>query len=240
MTAPAPNADDAFAHCRALVAEADEDFHLSIPYAPVRMRAWLAALFGFAIELRRVPAMVREAPLGEIRLQWHREALGEIVAGKSPRAHPVIALLAASGLVPAARARLETMIDARARLFYEPAFKSVDDLRAFLRGAEAPIAMLALGEGDPRLLEAAQGLGEAHALARLAPAFAPALAREAASAALDLYRRHARALGGLSSEALGAVAWLALTPGHAARPDGRAWPLMKRLTLLRAVAAGRL
>lgn len=226
-------------YCVGLIAGADEDFRLSLNYAPAGDRSRLAALFAFLIELRRIPASVSEAPLGEIRLQWHREALDEIVAGQRPRAHPVIEALAASGAVPPAHATLERMIDARARMLYEPQFKSVDDLRSFLRDAEAPMAVLALGDATAPAAAAAQVLGEAHALARLAPALAPGLAKEAAGAALDLRAQHAPALAGLAAGAFGRVAYLALTRGHAARPAGEAWPVMKRIALVAAVAAGQ-
>ncbi len=222
-----------------LVAAADEDFRLSLNYAAPADRARLAALFAFLIELRRIPSSVSEAALGEIRLQWHREALDEIVAGKRPRAHPVVAALAASVDVAAARPTLETMIDARARLLYAPAFATLSDLRQFLAAAEAPLAVIALGDQGDAPGAAALGLAEAHALARLAPVFAPALAAEAAAAALDLRAQHAPMLAGLSPEAFGRIAFLALTRGHAARPDGAAWPVMKRLALVRAVARGR-
>lgn len=239
MTAPQPHAAEPADYCRSLIAGADEDFHLSINYAPPGTRVRLAALFAFLIELRRIPASVSEAPLGEIRLQWHREALDEIAAGHQPRAHPVIAALASSGAVPAARVELETMIDARARLLYEPAFNSLDDLRTFVEDAEAPIASLALGDAAPEVKAAARALGHAHALARLTPALAPAFAKEAAAAALDLRARHAAMFREMPAETFGCVAFLALTRGHAARTRGEAWPVMKRVALFRAVAAGR-
>lgn len=226
-------------YCIGLIGEADEDLRLSLNYAPTADRPRLAALFAFLIELRRVPPSVSAAPLGEIRLQWHRDALNEIAAGAPPRAHPVIEALAASGAVPPARAALEGMIDARARLLYEPHFASLADLREFLRGAEAPLAALALGGADASLAAAAQALGEAHALARLAPALAPALAKEAADAARDLRAKHTPSLAGLSPDAFARIAYLALTRGHAARPGGEAWPVLKRIALFRAVAAGR-
>ena len=239
MTQPAA-ADDPVAHCRAAIAAADEDLSLSLNYAAPADRARLAALFAFAVELRRIPASVSEAPLGEIRLQWHREALDEIAAGKQPRAHPVIAALAASGAVAGARGLLETMIDARARLLYEPTFTSLDDLQRFLADAEAPLAELALGVARAEECAAARALGEAHALARLAPTFAPDFAKDAARTALDLHATHAPALAALSPPAFGRIAYLALTRGHAARPQGEEWPVMKRLALVRAVASGRL
>lgn len=239
MTPPDAAVDPA-AYCRAAVASADEDLSLSLNYAAPADRPRLAALFAFAVELRRIPASVREAPLGEIRLQWHREALDAIVAGERPRAHPVIAALAVSGAVAGARGLLETMIDARARLLYEPQFTALDHLRRFLADAEAPLAELALGESRGEDRASVRALGEAHALARLAPSFAPALANAAARLALDLHAAHAPALAGLTPPAFGRIAYLALTRGHAARPQGGEWPVMKRLALVRAVARGRL
>lgn len=236
---PPDAAVDPVAYCRSLVAAADEDLTLSLNYAAPADRPRLAALFAFAVELRRIPSTVSEAPLGEIRLQWHRDALDEIASGKRPRAHPVIGALAASGVVQAARGLLETMIDARARLLYEPGFRTLDDLRSFLDGAEAPLAELALGEAGHGERAAARALGTSHALARLAPSFAPDLAAEAAQLALDMRRQHAPTLAGLSAEAFGRIAWLALIRGHAARPGGGEWRVLKRLALVRAVATGR-
>ncbi|MFN0023743.1 MAG: squalene/phytoene synthase family protein [Parvularculaceae bacterium] len=225
------------AYCTSLIAQADEDLHLSLRYAAPADRPRLAALFAFQIELRRIPASVSEPALGEIRLQWHREALAEIVAGKLPRAHPVILALAATGLTASDACALEALIDARARLFYARTFTTLDDLGEFLAGAEAPLAGLALG--DAGLSAAAHGLGQAHALARLAPSFAPSLAPGAAALALTLRAEHGPALSRLSPEAFGRIAYLALVRGHAVRPGGTAWPLVKRLALLAATASGR-
>jgi phytoene synthase len=236
---PPHAADNPAAYCRATITAADEDLSLSLNYAAPADRARLAAIFAFAVELRRIPSSVSEAPLGEIRLQWHREALDEIVAGKRPRAHPMIAALAATDAVKGARALFETMIDARARLLYEPQFTELDDLRGFLAAAEAPLAELALSGAHETQRANVRALGEAHALARLAPSFAPDLAADAARAALDLHTKHAPALAGLSPEAFGRIAFLALTRGHAKRADGAAWPVMKRLVIAQAVARGR-
>ncbi|MFN3958701.1 MAG: squalene/phytoene synthase family protein [Parvularculaceae bacterium] len=238
MTLPDAAADPV-AYCRAEVAAADEDLSLSLNYAPAADRPRLAALFALLVELRRIPAAVSEAPLGEIRLQWHREALDEIASGRRPRAHPVVMALAAAGAVPAWRATLEKMIDARARLLYEPRFATLDELSGFLAAAEAPVAALALGDADADQKEAARALGLAHALARLSPALTPALAGEAARAALDLRARAAPMLAALPGAAFGRIAYLALVRGHAARPGGERWPVLKRLALFRAVAAGR-
>lgn len=231
---------DCIDYCRKLVASNDEDFWLSLAYANASERAELAALFAFLIELRRVPSLVSEPPLGEIRLQWWREALDEIVAGKTPRAHPVVEALAASGAVSTvSHADMEEMIDARARLLYERDFPALEDLRAFLRGAEAPIAALAAGVERGLDREASKSLGEAYALARFAPGLAPGLSERAASQGRRLFLDRAHALRRLPPSLAGRIAFLALTRGHAARRNGRPWPVVKRLTLFAAVLTGR-
>lgn len=227
-------------YCRRAVAEGDEDYSLSLNYAIEADRARLAALYAFQIELRRIPAIVSEPPLGEIRLQWWREALDEIAAGAPARAHPVVSLLAASGAVGGEmRDVAEGLIDARARLLYEPRFASLDDLREFLRGAEAPLARLALGASAACPAMAAASLAEAYALARFAPQLAPALANEASAAAAHLRAQTASGIIQLSPADAGRLAPLSLTRGYAARADGRRWPVMKRLAMFRAVLTGR-
>lgn len=212
---------------------------MSRRYAAEADRARLAALFAFQVELRRIPSLVSEPPLGEIRLQWWREALDELAAGKTARAHPVVRSLATTGAIGAASHDLaERLIDARARLLYEPQFSSLEGLREFLRGAEAPLATLALGGGAAISNDAAMTLGEAYALARFAPTLAPKLASEAVAAALKLHEEAAASLS-LSARDAGRVAFLALTRGYAARPDGRLWPLVKRIAIFRAMLTGR-
>lgn len=224
-------------YCRNLVETADEDFHLSLPYASVGDRARLTAIFAFHIELRRIPHAVSEPPLGEIRLQWWRDAITGISAGRSANAHPVIEALRMSGAADEAfRAVADGLIDARARLLYEPTFSSLGDLKEFLAAAEAPIATLAYGAGADVAVEKA---GLAYALARFAPILSPALAADAGAAAADAFASCSRSLSRFSAAEAGRVAFLAFTPGYAVRWDGRRWPLGKRLALFRAMLTGR-
>lgn len=236
MTPPKDQSSADRAYCRTLLAREDEDLFLSLGYAPAADRRLIAALFAFVVEIRRIPPLVSEPALGEIRLQWWREALDEIRGGSTPRAHPVVGELAASAApTSAAHATMERLIDARARLLYAPHFSTLDDLAAFLAEAEAPLAALAAGEESDALAAA----GSAYALARFAPALAPALAEAAAAESRRLYEGARPALDALSAALQGRAAFLALTPAYSARPDGRAFPLVRRLTLFRAILTGR-
>lgn len=232
--------DEQLDYCRTLLVADDEDLALSLNYARAVDQRRLAALFALQIEIRRIPRAVSEPPLGEIRLQWWREALDEIMAGKTPRAHPVVLALAHSNAVSASmRAGAERLIDGRARLLYETSFSSVEDFEGFVRDAEAPLAAMAFG--DDAALDAAmlEELGAAYALARFAPADGSALATEAAARARAIFDPHKAALNRLSAEAAGRVAFLALTHGHAARPDRRPFPVAKRLALFKMMLTGR-
>src|SRR4029453_13461860 len=64
-----------FAHCEALVREADPDRYWASLFSPAEKRPHLCALYAFNFEIARVRESVREALVGEIRLQWWRDAL---------------------------------------------------------------------------------------------------------------------------------------------------------------------
>lgn len=64
---------------RDLVRSQDRDRYLAALLAPAGVRDALLAVYAFNIELSRVAEVVREPHLGEIRLQWWRDA---VAAGK--------------------------------------------------------------------------------------------------------------------------------------------------------------
>jgi phytoene synthase len=95
--------------------KADYDRFLAIQLAPPALRPLLYAVTVFNHELACIAETVSEPMLGAIRLAWWREALEEIVGGKSPRNHPVILALAkVFAHEPAVFTHLFTMIGARA------------------------------------------------------------------------------------------------------------------------------
>ena len=59
------------------------DRYLAALLAPRKARADLIALAAFVGEIARIPALVSEPMMGEIRLQWWREALDTLRAGGS-------------------------------------------------------------------------------------------------------------------------------------------------------------
>ncbi|WP_233252511.1 squalene/phytoene synthase family protein [Maritimibacter sp. 55A14] len=83
-----------FDACAELVERGDPDRFLSVMTAPPARRGALMALYAFNIEVSRAPWVTAEPMIAEMRLQWWHDALEEIAAGASPRAHEVVTPLA--------------------------------------------------------------------------------------------------------------------------------------------------
>jgi NADH dehydrogenase [ubiquinone] 1 alpha subcomplex assembly factor 6 len=104
---------EALSYCAREVRRADYDRFLTVLFAPPVARERLFALYAFNQEIAKVRETVSEPMLGQIRLQWWREAIDGIYAGK-PRKHAVVeALTAAVAEAKPARGGFETLIDAR-------------------------------------------------------------------------------------------------------------------------------
>jgi phytoene synthase len=100
-------------HCAAHVREHDPDRYLATLFAPGTAREALFILYAFDHEIGRVRRVVSDPLAGLVRLQWWRDALEGLAAGRPP-AHPVVEALHArwARLAPL-RSRLEAVIDAR-------------------------------------------------------------------------------------------------------------------------------
>ncbi len=79
--------------CADLTQRHDHDRYLTALYAPEDTRQGLFALYAFNYEISKIRQTVSEPMLGEIRLQWWREAIDGIFQG-APRSHEVIQPLA--------------------------------------------------------------------------------------------------------------------------------------------------
>ena len=235
MDEPAKDAQD---YCSTLVRRADEDRWLAARYAPRETRRRLIALSAMQCEIRRVPSAVSEPPLGEIRLQWWRDALAEIRAGRPARAHPVVEEIAATGLAAAAvAAHLDVAIDAASRPLYGEGFETLEDLRGWLANSDGAFdaAAARLLGGDQAVVDAATAAGAAFAMAREGRRLAPNLAMRIETAPAAFYREAAAALRAAPDACAPALLHLSLTPLYAATDD-RPFPLRKRMKLFTAMA----
>jgi phytoene synthase len=157
--------DDA-AHCFELVRAEDKDRWLAALLAPEERRSHLLALYAFNIELARIRDMVSEPRLGELRLQWWRDALDGIFAAETPD-HPVARALAAAiviGDLP--KHALVNMVEARAFDLYDDAMPDMNGLEDYL--GETAAMLIQLGA---RILAGDDALGAAEAAGYAGVAF---------------------------------------------------------------------
>jgi len=228
-------------YCSELVRKHDEDRWLAAGYAQEGQARPLRALHAFHIELKNIPAAVSEPPLGEIRLQWQRDALQEIRDGRRPRAHPVIEEIAVAGLAgDKFQNAVERAIDAAARPLYGEGFSDIEDLTSWLTEAEATFDGLAvrLMGGDDALADAAIKAGTAYALAREGKSLAPALADEIRARVDSILSDATAALQKAPSATAPALAHLSLARSYLKR-EHAPFPIAKRLRLFACVAFGR-
>ncbi|HWE75914.1 MAG TPA: squalene/phytoene synthase family protein [Stellaceae bacterium] len=149
----------------------DRDRYQTALFAPADRRDALFALYAFNYEVARIREYVREPMLGLIRLQWWRDALDEIYAGKQPRRHEVATPLAAAIVTHRlSKAHFTTLLDARAHDMEDAPPQSMAALEEYVdrtSGALNLLALEVLGIGDARAAEAARAAGTAYALAGL-------------------------------------------------------------------------
>jgi phytoene synthase len=149
----------------------EPDRYLAALLAPPPVRPGLLALAAFASELARVPtATIREPAMGQIRLQWWREALQK-EASSVRTGHPVAdAVRQAIGRHGLSRSALIDVIDARALVMQGETPLDDAALEAYLANTEGVIfhqGALILGAGPGRSLDTAvTASAQAYGLAR--------------------------------------------------------------------------
>ena len=94
---------------------ADRDRYLCALAAPAQLRPDLVTLYAFNAELAGIADKVSETMLGLIRLQWWRDALGDVAAGRDHRHHLVQDLAGVVKRRGLSLDLLNTLIDARER-----------------------------------------------------------------------------------------------------------------------------
>lgn len=192
----------------------------------------LIGLYAFHYEIARVAEAVSDPTLGEIRLQWWREAIEEIGAAKKVRAHD-----AAQALERAIKAKdaypldlLIELIDARERDLDQAPFTSIEDLNAYTERTAGKLVLaaahlLARGAIAPDHQKGLLSAGRAWGLAGLAreaaiakqfnakprlPISSPA--EDIAAASRAAYKEAREILKRAPAEILPAYAYAALIP----------------------------
>ncbi|MEM9426674.1 MAG: squalene/phytoene synthase family protein [Pseudomonadota bacterium] len=153
--------------CADIVAKGDPDRFRAAMAAPVAARKMLFPLYAFNVEVARAPWVGSEPMIGEMRLQWWRDALEEIGAGGAVRKHEVTTPLA-EVLDPVAAALLDKSVAARRWDLYKDPFEDNGHLVAYLEntgGALMWVAARALGAPEAAR-DGVRAYGTATALVR--------------------------------------------------------------------------
>ena len=134
---------EALAEAQTLLRRHDAERWRTTLFAPAAERPRLVALYAFNVEIARVRETVSEAILGQIRLQWWREALAEIASGGVVRRHPIVQAIAAAKFDPA---HLTRLVDARERDLDDAPFANLGELEAYAEATSGELAVAAAGE----------------------------------------------------------------------------------------------
>ncbi len=158
---------DAFAGVEETVRTHDRDRYLADLFIPEERRKHVLALHAFNAEVARVRDAVSEPAVGEIRLQWWRDALtGD--DGGHPVARALKETIAAFQLPVAA---LEQLIDARVFDLYDDPMPTLNDLEGYAGETSSSLiqlaAILLAGGRDVGTAEAAGHAGVAYAITGL-------------------------------------------------------------------------
>jgi phytoene synthase len=167
--------DDSSAYLLAEAKRRDPDRYLCALFAPADRRDDLLTLLLFNDELARIPAAVTQSMTGLIRLQWWRDAVDELLTGRSPRRHPVVEAL--QPLLAAGRAAPNTLyalIDAREPALEQPTV-GLNWLEGYAQATSGELSRAwytALGGHSSSQAHGAMAIGTAYGLLGLGDALA--------------------------------------------------------------------
>ena len=171
----------AYAACESLVRERDRDRWLACLFVPASVRANVLALYAFNAEIARVPEIVSQPTLGEIRLQWWVEVIEGERRGEGS-GHPVaMALIDTMERFHLPPAALTGLIEARRFDLYSDPMPSLNDLEGYLGESVSALFRLAsiiIANGqDPGGAQAAGHAGVAYGLVEILGAMGEHAAR---------------------------------------------------------------
>lgn len=157
--------DADIAACAEIVRKGDPDRFLATMAARPEARDILFPLYAFNVEVARAPWVTQEAMIGEMRLQWWRDALEEIREGRSIRRHEVVSALA-DWLDPEGAECLDRLVAARRWDLYRDPFEDAADFRRHIEetsGGLMWVAARALGDAEESVVrDFAYGVGVAN------------------------------------------------------------------------------
>lgn len=200
----------------------DPDRYRAAMLADGEAQSRLLLIYGFHSELAKIPELVSETMIGEIRYQWWRDAVEEIYSGKPVRKHeitsPLAVLIQETGLP---RFWLDRLIDGRARDLDPTPFKDMSAARDYARATSGVLAQIGCFVLNPDFNnDAALLAGEAWGITGLARAYryyySGMLSQlefsQMLTAADESYQQAAADLGRLPAGVMPALAYMSTIP----------------------------
>ena len=159
--------------CADIVAKGDPERFAAAMAGPVAARRVLFPIYAFNVEVARAPWVASEPMIGEMRLQWWRDALDEIGAGGAVRAHEVTTPLGGV-LDPEAANALDGIVSARRWDLYRDPFEDAAHFNSYISSGGVLMSVAARLLDPATDISVPAALGRAAALARFLAAV-PAL-----------------------------------------------------------------
>ncbi len=158
-------------YCAEQVRQHDPDRFVMALFAPAGRREALFALYAFNLELAKAREVVSEPMMGRIRLQWWRDGLDGIAAGKPPGHRVAEALAAAVTAYGLPVTEMGRMIDTREADMEDAPHGDMAALLAYADGTTGSLGALAAavlgGAPDNATADAVRQAGVAHSLTGL-------------------------------------------------------------------------
>jgi phytoene synthase len=131
---------DAYEHAAGIVRQRDPDRFIADLFAPEPARKHLFALHAFDAEIARIRFVVTEPALGEIRLQWWRDAIVNNEGGGNPLAEALLETIATFGLP---RAAFEALLTAHIFDLYNDPMPTMADFEGYAGETASAMVQLA-------------------------------------------------------------------------------------------------
>ncbi|KAH6912698.1 isoprenoid synthase domain-containing protein [Coprinopsis sp. MPI-PUGE-AT-0042] len=158
------------AYCKDLVRKHDYESFLVSPFYPKAKQDAYFAIKAFAVELATIQDHVSNPMIGKMRMQFWKDAVKDISAGRSPK-HPIaLALLRASESANLPAYHFKRIIDARATELETPSHLTIDTLTSHAESTSSTVLYLLLSLfslPSSALSHAASHLGVAQTFATL-------------------------------------------------------------------------
>ncbi|PPQ69609.1 hypothetical protein CVT24_001365 [Panaeolus cyanescens] len=158
------------AYCRDYIRKHDYDSYLISHFYPKHVQPGYFAIKAFSVELASVADTVSNSVIGQMRMQFWRDAIKGINDGRPPK-HPVaLALFDASKKWKLSSYHLKRIVDARDAELQSPSYLTVDSLTSHAESTSSTVLylllqLLSLHSSD--LSHAASHLGTAQTFSTL-------------------------------------------------------------------------